>query len=183
MTAVVQDPDTAPDRLTFEWTADVGSFNATGATVTWHAPTDVSTPKSIVLNLKVSDPGSNSTTGTVTVSLHDSRKEVGDLSRQFLLDFSDSSRPACFVVRNFSKSPRCEADRDEEFNEVDANRNTFRITSSNIGPATVNIGFASRPCSYLPRDGDACASVPSVWDSVCAPASRACRAGHRELTM
>ena len=169
VTAVVQDPDTAPDRLTFEWTADVGSFNGTGATVTWHAPTDVSIPKSIVLNLKVSDPGSNSTTGTVTVSLHDSRKEVGDLSRQFLLDFSDSSRPASFVVRNFSKSPRCEADRDEEFNEVDANRNTFRITSSNIGPATVNIGFASRPCSYLPRDGDACASVPSVWDSVCAP--------------
>jgi hypothetical protein len=29
--------------------------------------------------------------------------------------------------------------------------------------------FASRPCSYLPRDGDACASVPSTWDSVCAP--------------
>jgi hypothetical protein len=169
VTAVVQDPDTAPDRLTFEWTADAGSFNGSGSTVTWHAPTDVSTPKSIGLNVKVSDPGSNSTTGTVTVSLHDSRKEVGDLSRQFLLDFSDSSKPASFVVRNFTKSPRCEADRDEEFNEIDANRNTFRITSSSIGPATVNIGFASRPCSYLPRDGDACASVPSVWDSACAP--------------
>jgi hypothetical protein len=169
VTAVVADPDTAPDRLTFEWTADVGTFSGSGATVTWRAPADAATPKPIVLNVKVSDPGSNNTTGTVTVSLHNSRKEVGDLSREFLLDFSDSSKPASFVVRNFTKSLRCEADRDEEFNEVDANRNTYRITSSSIGPATVNIGFASHPCSYLPRDGDACASVPSRWDSVCAP--------------
>ncbi len=101
---------------------------AAASTVTWRAPADATTPKSIVLTVKVSDPGSNSTTGTVTVSLHDSRKEVGDLSRQFLLDFSDSKNDAAFVVRNFSKSPRCEADRDEEFNEIDANRKTYRIT-------------------------------------------------------
>ena len=169
VTAVVEDPDTPADRLTFEWSAEVGAFSGTGATVTWRAPADASTPKAIVLTVKVSDPGSNSTTGTATVSLHNSRKEVGDLSRQFLLDFSDSKNGAAVVVRNFTKSPRCEADRDEEFNEIDTNRNTYRITSSNIGPATVNIQFASLPCSYLPRDGDACASVPSTWDSVCAP--------------
>jgi hypothetical protein len=33
----------------------------------------------------------------------------------------------------------------------------------------VKVQFASLPCSYVPRDGDACASVPSTWDSVCAP--------------
>lgn len=169
VTAVVEDPDTAADRLTFEWSGETGTFSGTGANVTWKAPADASTPKAIVLNLKVSDPGSNSTTGTVTVSLHNSRKEVGDLARQFLLDFSDSKNGAAFVVRTFTKSPRCEADRDEEFNEIDVNRSTYRITSSNIGSATVNIQFASLPCSYLPRDGDACASVPSTWDSVCAP--------------
>ena len=169
VTAVVEDPDTAPERLTFEWTAEVGTFSGTGATVTWRSPADGSTPKAIVLNVKVSDPGSNSTTGSATVSLHNSRKEVGDLSREFLLDFSDSKNSAAFVVRNFSKSPRCEVDRDEEFNEVDANRSTYRITSSSIGSATVKIEFASLPCSYFPRDGDACASVPSTWDSVCAP--------------
>jgi IPT/TIG domain-containing protein len=169
VTAVVEDPDTPPDRLTFEWTADEGTFSGNGASVTWRAPADTSTPKSIVLTVKVSDPGSNNTTSTVAVSVHNSRKEVGDLSRQFLLDFSNSNNGAAFVVRNFTKSPRCEADRDEEFNEIDLNRSTYRITSSNIGPATVNIQFASLPCSYLPRDGDACASVPSTWDSVCAP--------------
>jgi IPT/TIG domain-containing protein len=169
VTAVVDDPDTAADRLTFEWTAEEGTINGTGANVTWRAPTDAATPKSVVLTLKVSDPGSNTTTGTVSVSLHNSRKEVGDLSRQFLLDFSDSKTTPAFVVRNFSKSPRCEKERDEEFAEIDANRSTYVITSSNIGPASVKLQFASFPCSYQPRSGDACASVPSSWDSVCAP--------------
>jgi hypothetical protein len=169
VTAVVDDPDTAADRLTFEWTAEEGTINGTGANVTWRAPTDAATPKSVVLTLKVSDPGSNTTTGTVSVSLHNSRKEVGDLSRQFLLDFSDSKTTPAFVVRNFSKSPRCEKERDEEFAEIDANRSTYVITSSNIGPASVKLQFASFPCSYQPRSGDACASVPSSWDSICAP--------------
>jgi IPT/TIG domain-containing protein len=169
VTAVVEDPDTAADRLTFEWTADEGTINGTGANVTWRAPADAATPKSVVLTLKVSDPGSNATTGTVNISLHNSRKEVGDLSREFLLDFSNSNTSPAFVVRNFSKSPRCEKERDEEFAEVETNRNTYQITSSNIGPATVKIEFASFPCSYQPRSGDACASVPSTWDSVCKP--------------
>ena len=169
VTAVVEDADTSADRLTFEWTAEEGTITGSGAKVTWRAPTDSATPKSVVLTLKVSDPGSNTTTGTVSISLHNSRKEVGDLSRQFLLDFSDSKTTPAFVVRNFSKSPRCEKERDEEFAEIDANRNTYRITASNIGPATVKIQFASFPCSYQPVDGDACASVPSSWDSVCAP--------------
>lgn len=177
VTAVVDDSDTPADRLTFEWTADVGSFSGSGANVTWRAPADASTPKDVVLNVKVSDPGSNSATGTVTVSLHNSRKEVGDLAREFLLDFSDSKRDAAFVVRNFTKSPRCEADRDEEFNEIDVNRKTYFITDSNIGAADVKIEFASRPCSYLPRDGDACAAVPSSWDSICASGAT-CNAGH-----
>ena len=169
VTAVVEDPDTPADRLMFEWSAEEGTINGTGANVTWRAPASSSTPKSVVLTVKVSDPGSNTTTGTVNVSLHNSRKEVGDLSREFLLDFSNSNASPAFVVRNFSKSPRCEKERDDEFAEVDANRNTYRITSSNIGPATVKIEFASFPCSYQPRNGDACASVPSTWDSVCAP--------------
>ena len=169
VTAAVQDPDTPADRLTFEWSVDTGTINGTGATVTWRAPADAQTPKSVTITVKVSDPGSNTTTGTGTISLHNSRKEVGDLSRQFLLDFSDSNKDAAFVVRNFTKSPRCEADRDEEFNEIDANRKLYHITSSNIGAAEVKIEFASRPCSYLPRDGDACAAVPSTWDSVCVP--------------
>ena len=33
----------------------------------------------------------NRVSKSITVSVHDSRKEVGDMARQFLLDFSDSS--------------------------------------------------------------------------------------------
>ena len=169
VTAAVEDPDTPADRLTFEWSAEEGTISGSGATVTWRAPADAATPKSITLSVNVSDPGSNRTTGTVTISLHNSKKEVGDLARQFLLDFSDSKTDPAFVVRNFTKSPRCEADRDEEFNEIDVNRKTYQIVGSAIGPAVVSVQFASLPCSYKPRDGDACAAVPSRWDSVCAP--------------
>jgi IPT/TIG domain len=169
VTASVADPDTPADRLTFEWKADEGTISGSGATVTWRAPADAATPKSVTLTVNVSDPGSNRTTGTVNVSLHNSKKEVGDLARQFLLDFSDSKNDPAFVVRNFTKSPRCEADRDEEFNEIDTNRKTFQIVGSAIGPASVNLQFAGLPCNYRPRDGDACAVVPSRWDSVCVP--------------
>ena len=169
VTASVADPDTPADRLTFEWKADEGTINGSGATVTWRAPADAATPKSVTLTVNVSDPGSNRTTGTVNVSLHNSTKEVGDLARQFLLDFSDSKNDPAFVVRNFTKSPRCEADRDEEFSEIDTNRKTYQIVGSAIGPASVNLQFAGLPCNYRPRDGDACAVVPSRWDSVCVP--------------
>jgi hypothetical protein len=53
------------------------------------------------------------------------------------------------VVRSFTKSSRCDADRGEEFAEIDANRSTYRSTSSNIDPATVKVQFASLPCSDL----------------------------------
>ncbi len=155
VTASVADPDTPADRLTFEWKADEGTISGSGATVTWRAPADAATPKSVTL--------------TVNVSLHNSTKEVGDLARQFLLDFSDSKTDPAFVVRNFTKSPRCEADRDEEFSEIDTNRKTYQIVGSAIGPASVNLQFAGLPCNYRPRDGDACAVVPSRWDSVCVP--------------
>jgi hypothetical protein len=180
VTAAVEDPDTPADRLTFEWSAEAGTINGSGATVSWRAPADAQTPKSIVITVKVSDPGSNTTTGTGTISLHNSQKEVGDLSRQFLLDFSDSNNGPAFVVRNFTKSSRCEGDRDEEFNEIDANRQTYQIVSSSIGPASVKIQFASLPCSYLPRDGDACAAVPARWDSVCKPGATSCVPGRSQ---
>jgi hypothetical protein len=169
VTASVTDPDTPADRLTFEWSAAEGTISGSGATVAWRAPADAATPKSVTLTVNVSDPGSNRATATANVSLHNSKKEVGDLARQFLLDFSDSNTEPAFVVRSFTKSPRCEADRDEEFSEIDANRKTYKIVGSAIGPAAVNLQFASLPCSYRPRDGDACATVPSRWDSVCVP--------------
>jgi hypothetical protein len=180
VTAVVEDPDTPADQLTFEWTAEAGTFSGSGSMVMWRAPADARTPASVVLTLTVSDPGSNHASATATVALHDSRKEVGDLAREFLIDFSDSKKEASFVVRNFSKSARCERERDDEFNQIEENRKLYLITSSSVGAATVKIQFASRPCSYQPRDGDACAAVPSTWDSECLTPGGACTPGRSD---
>ncbi len=176
VTATVSDPDTPIDQLRFEWTAEAGTFSGSGASVTWRAPADAQTPRPVTLSLTVSD-NVGSASSSIPVSVHNSVKEVGDLSREFLLDFSDSSKPAAFVVRNFSKSPRCEAERDAEFSQIDENRRLYRITSASIGAAAVNIQFASRPCPYEPRNGDACAAIPSTWNSVCVTSDPACVPG------
>lgn len=182
VTAAVEDPETSADQLTYEWTAEAGTFSGSGATVLWRAPADARTPASIVLTLTVSDPGANHVSATTTVSLHNSRKEIGDLARQFLLDFSDSNRDAAFVVRNFSKSARCERERDDEFSQIEVNRKFYRIDASSVGGATVNFQFGGQPCSYVPRDGDACATVPATWDSTCLVTNPQCTSGERSRT-
>jgi hypothetical protein len=180
ITATVEDPDTPSEQLMFQWTADAGTFTETGASVKWRAPSEATTPATITLSLSVADHTGNSASSSTTVDLHDSVKEIGTLAREFLLDFSDSTKPAAFVVRNFSKSPRCEGERDAEFSQVDDNRRLYRISSSSVGDPKVDVQFASHPCSYVPRNGDACAVVPATWDSVCVTADPACTPGRSE---
>ena len=180
--ATVEDADTPPDRLVFQWSADVGTFSDSGAVVKWRAPADASTPATLTLSVTVSDNTGNVTNGSTTVSLHNSVKEVGDLAREFLIDFSDSNREPAFVVRNFTKSPRCERERDDEFSQIEENRKNYQITGSLVGPAAVKVQFASRPCAYEARDGDACAAVPARWDSVCRPGASSCSPGRSDGT-
>jgi hypothetical protein len=180
VTATVADPDTPSDQLVFQWTADIGTLTDSGAIVKWRAPSDASTPATATLSLSVSDNTGNSASSSTTISVHDSVKEVGSLAREFLLDFSDSTKPAAFVVRNFTKSPRCERERDDEFSQIDENRRLYRITASSVGAPKVNIQFAGQPCSYFPRNGDACAAVPSTWESVCVTADPACTPGRSD---
>jgi len=180
ITATVEDPDTPSEQLKFQWTADAGTFTETGASVKWRAPSEATTPATITLSLSVADHTGNSASSSTTIHLHDSVKEIGTLARDFLLDFSDSTKPAAFVVRNFSKSLRCERERDDEFSQVDDNRRLYRITASSIGDPRVNVQFASHPCSFVPRNGDACAVVPAMWDSICVTPDPACMPGRSE---
>jgi hypothetical protein len=190
VTATVTDEQPI-DRLTLQWTADMGTFTGAGTAVKWRAPTGVRTPATARLTLTViekyvapNEAGvpverEHRITRTTDVSVHDSTKEVGDLAREFLLDFSDSGRPANYVVRNFSKSPRCERERDSEFADVEKNRAHYQITGSTVGPATVNFQFAGKPCSYVPVDGDGCAQVPASWSSTCTQTFSECTAGQK----
>jgi hypothetical protein len=177
VTASVQDADTETDQLKFEWTSESGTFTGTGAAVQWAAPTTTATtPAQVALTLAVTD-GASRVTSTAAIRLHDSVKEVGDLAREFLFDFSNSTNSPDYVLRNFSTGPRCIKERDDEKGDIQDNRERYRILSSSIGGATVNFQFAGRPCSYTPVDGDSCAAVRASWTSRCLKTNEECKEG------
>lgn len=180
VSAAVSDADTPAERLQFEWRADAGTFTGSGPSVTWRAPADARTPAQITLTLRVADDRA-SATASVLVSVHDSVKEVGDLAREFLLDFSDSTKPPDYVMRNFSTGPRCTKSRDAELGDVVKNRTFYKIETYTIDAAqSVKVQFNSVPCAFDPRqpiNGDACAVVPASWDSLCLVTNPECVAG------
>jgi hypothetical protein len=176
VTAAVHDSDTPAEQLTYEWSAPSGTFVGTGGSVKWRAPSSAGT---VTMTLAVSD--GTRVTATAIVSVHDSAKEIGELARQFLLDFSDSSiRDPDYVLRGFSTSSRCVAGRDSEHVDVVKNREHYLIETWNIGLASVKVEFASRPCSFRPLDGDACAVVPALWNSLCLVTNPECVKGTHE---
>jgi hypothetical protein len=155
--------------LTFNWSCPVGTFSGSGAAVTWRAPATAQiTPIDIALTLEVVETYrsqgrnvENRVTGSTTVSLHNSIQEVSEMSRQFLLDFSDSTVSVAQVMRNFE--PSCYG-TPLETSDVTENRRDFTIIESNIGPAATSVGFGGA-CGFRRRAGDACSRVPVFWRS------------------
>jgi hypothetical protein len=176
VTAVVTDAETSAAQLTYEWSSNAGgAFAGSGASVKWRAPLG---PIAASLTLTVierysSVDGSglpvtreNRVTGTTTVSVHDSKTEVGDMARQFLLDFSDSNIvDVGFILRNFTDDvPACEAGKNSEASDITNNRRNFRITASLVGAADVSVNFRGT-CPFRSLPGDACAQVAVDWRS------------------
>ena len=180
VTATVEN-ETSIDDLIYEWSADAGTFSGAGRTVRWRAPAGggFRTPGDARLSLTVVEPfviagddglpvpQEHRVTAAATVSVHNSVREIGDMAREFLIDFSDSKVPADAAVHNFSRSARCTVERASELHEIEDNRTNYVITSSRIGVPAVTVDFGGTPCSYQPRAGDACAAVPAAWDSTC----------------
>ncbi len=175
--ATVRDSETSIDELVYQWSATAGTFTGSGRNVTWTAPESATTPGSVTITLKVIEnyghPGqaknfSHEVTGTQTIALHDSAREVGDMSRQFLIDFSTTSlKDWQVVMRNFNRAvcPRPSEYDDERVSVIDHYTN-FTMHAFDVGPATVAINFGgscSVPGDQLP--GDACVTSRVMWDS------------------
>lgn len=171
VSATVHDDETPVDQLQYQWSAPVGTFDGTGTKVTWTAPAALpgSASSDVTITLKVIEKYGSSgqfqhdVSGTRTLSLHDSTKEIGDMARQFLLDFSDSTiRDVPYIMRNFTTAAKpC---KNEEAAEVAQNRIDWRIDQSSVGPADVTVRFGGL-CPFRARGGDACAQVPARWKS------------------
>ena len=196
VSATVTDEETPVDQLTFMWSADGGTFSGSGPTVTWVAPSSGPTPMLYTIEVtvvekvsasargssraRVADRGTpesemtgsattadNRVTATTTVVVHNSEKEVGDLAREFLVDFSHSELSPETVVRNFSDRCAAEAPWDgktQELADVQYNRATRVINSYNLGNPNVEIGFG-QGCAFQNRPGDACITMSCEWYS------------------
>ena len=179
LTAAVKDDETPVDQMTFEWEADAGTFSGEGASVKWRAPKDIRTPADFTITLRVTEaygaPDSsgaraqNVTTATAPpFRVHDSPKELGDMSLRFLSDFADSSIPASVCVRDFTDSCRGKAD---ERNDIEANRTHFDILSSSLALRSVNINASGLTANV---------TVSCTFNSkikVCDPGDKSCVVG------
>jgi hypothetical protein len=173
ISVVVTDPEPSTTELKYNWSAAVGTFSGTGRSVIWKAPATVTSLNDVNINLEVVETYvsqgknvENKVTGSTALSLHDSVKEVGDMARQFLLDFSDSNITQIpFIMRNFE--PGCYG-TDAETRDVTANRENFDIKQSNVDEATTTINF-NGTCPFPGRPsprGDACSLVRTYWVSI-----------------
>jgi hypothetical protein len=172
LTAKVHDDETPIEELEFQWSATVGAFDGSGANVTWRAPDTAETPVPVSITLKVVEKYGyaggakiyqQDVSSSVTISLHDSRTEVGDMSRQFLLDFSDSNiRDIDYIMRNFLQGCYGTA---EETAQVTENRRRYRILESRVEGASTTVNFGA-VCPYGAKRGDACTAVGVFWRSL-----------------
>lgn len=182
LTAIVKDDETPVEQLAFEWKAEGGAnggtFTGTGPSVKWHASRDAgTTPRDYSFTLTVTETyGTPDAQGTrpkhtVTASggsirVHDSQKELGDMSVNFLKAFADSSLSSSSCLRDFTDS--CPGKRAEK-NDIDDNRIKFQILSSNLSLKSVSVssgqvsatmrvscGFTSKRLKCQPEDGASC---------------------------
>jgi hypothetical protein len=148
LTATVRDAETPVSQLKFEWKAEAGTFSGEGATVKWHAPKDVKTPINYTIQLTVTETyGTSNAVGGVqtnivnstapVIRVHDSPKELGDLSLGFLGDFANSSVSPSTCVKDFSSNCR---GRDDEKSDIEANREHFLILNSSLKLKSVKVG-------------------------------------------
>lgn len=165
LTATVKDQETPIEQLRFEWKASAGTFTGEGPLVKWRAPKDLKTPADYEISLTITEnygtPDSsgrrpqNVTTATAPlVRVHNSPKELGDLSLQFLGDFANSSISASTCLRDFTDSCRGKA---EEKNDIEANRAHFEILNSSLTLRSVNVASSGLSanmtvaCSFTSR--------------------------------
>ena len=176
LTAVVKDEETPLDQLAFQWKAEAGTFSGEGASVKWRAPKDAQTPADYEIALTVTEtygtpdtsgvrPQNMSAAKSPVIRVHNSPKELGDISMRFLSNFADSTVPAATCLRDFSDSCR---GKGEEKVDIDHNRAYYRILSSSLELKSVSVAPSRSnanvtvACSFTSRVESCSPSGPSV---------------------
>jgi len=173
LTATVEDAETPVANLGYAWTVPNGTITGTGAVVQWTPGADAVTPGDFTVTLTVTETYTsggaqkqNTATGTLSVHVNNSPKELADLSLRFLGDFANSKVSPDKCVAEFSDS--CSGKKDE-FDDISDNRHDFEIIGSTLRANGVSMGsnrvsatvhtfcaFTSRVITTDPRD-ESCA--------------------------
>jgi hypothetical protein len=146
LSAVVEDQESTADKLAFVWSSPGGAFLGEGTQVNWQPSSDMTTPGNPVLTLTVvetypglTDQGKLATlehrvSRSVSVRLHNSPRELGDMGVAFLQKFANSSisPEACLV--DFSDS--CSGKK-SELGDIQRNRENFLILERSLGEPRV----------------------------------------------
>jgi hypothetical protein len=173
VTGAVTDAETNVDLLQYNWTATLGSFTGTGARVSWVAPAAAVTPATVTITLEVVERfgtnQENRVNRTATVALHDSIKEVGDMSVRFLTEFSkpQTNQSVADVMRDF-KASVCpvQGEVTDEENSVRNHMQNFFMHEYRVDPARVTVDFGGLCIdAFAQLRSDACAAVPVMWES------------------
>ena len=158
ITLGVQDAETAPAQLIYQWRACDGTFVGTGPQVDWTAPAIGSLPSTCTIDVTVTD-GPHILTRSIVVRLHNSIAEVGALALEFLTEFANNLIPAADTVRNFSSS--CPG-KTSELEDVTYIRDTRIINSHLYGTPAVTVSFGG---SCKSKTSDACVTTSVQWNS------------------
>jgi hypothetical protein len=174
--ATVTDNETSISQLTYAWTATTGTLTGTGSTVTWVAPSTLTTsPTTVALQVTVTETFTEnsivhrqSTTSAIAMYAHDSNKELLDMSEDFLRLFS-LQVPYDQVLHNFTQSCYGAHGYDDEKGDIIHNQATFTQLPSwvlvRLPPVTLNFGGSCQLPTRGPILGDACARVHAHWDA------------------
>ena len=180
VTAVVEDQETAPDLLTYEWTSAPGAaITGSGRSIAWRAPDAASTPATMSITLAVIErfttvdgtgrlvENENRVTRDISIRIHDSARELGEFAKTFLEQFSQSNISPDVVMRDFQDG--CGAGgtgkRDERI-DVDRNRVQFSILTWFVGSPRVTIDFGG-VSPFRARQAEGWAAVDVRWMSRC----------------
>jgi len=105
---------------------------------------------------------------TVNIRVHDSVKEIGDMSHAFLVAFTEQ-KPPSDVLKDFSRTCDGERGYEQELEDVEKNQRerTINAAASTVGQPTVDLKFSSsQACPISGTPGDACAAVFVRWSDV-----------------
>ena len=180
LTSSINDAESALSDLTIQWTAtpDLGTFEGSGASVQWTAPSSTTSPVAVSLKLTVVEKyfeadanglpieREHRITRTIAVQVHDTVKEVGDMAVDFLTLFSNSTKSPEEVLHNFSQTCDGGDGYAEEYGDIVKNREDVVIMSFVPGtPGNFEYDFRSQQActNKAQTPGDVCVEVPWSW--------------------